>query len=254
MKAFRRRPGPLYAMLSLVLGVLAAALAIHHALPDDSATRATVSQALHQFRHAQKESSRRKKATGLPAPGVYRYRTHGQEEFNGLLSASHSYNGVSSVVVTPHSCGISERWQVLSERWTASVACLDGSRVNFVQLNEHHEFFGTATETFYQCTQLARRYVARCTSAGNLLLNRSRMIGIESIQVGGRRFEAMHRRSTITFSGEMNGRAKSDEWRRRSDELLLKKRFNSAAKVDAGGGGTYRERYGLSLVSPHPRR
>lgn len=247
-----RRPYVILGLTGLVAGV---GLFVSQHLPQDSPTRATVSQVLGQFRRAVgRNPSRGKVVHGLPAPGVYRYETRGREDFNGLLNASHPYHGVSSIAVTSHSCGIAERWQVLSKRWTSSVICQTGPRIRFVWLDEQHEFFGTSKETSYICARGSKRHVTQCRSKGNSLSNVTKVIDIEPIEIDGRAFEAVHRRSAIRFSGESSGQARSDEWRRRSDELLLQKRFISVASVDAGGGGTYRERYWLKLLSSQPRR
>src|ERR1044071_6433484 len=99
----------------VLAGVAALALLVWLKLPRDEPKRATVDDAVRSFR-AQGEGGGA--GAGEPALGVYRYATAGEEEAEAILSASHDYDGVSTITLSAGHCGQLELWRVLEGRWT----------------------------------------------------------------------------------------------------------------------------------------
>jgi hypothetical protein len=81
-----------------------------------------------------------------------------------------------------------------------------------------------------------------------------RVLGFEPVKVGEARFEAVHTRTRLRLLGAYSGSASQEDWRRRSDGLLLRRRSRTdgffAGTVDAD----YAERYEIELRSVQPER
>jgi hypothetical protein len=78
--------------------------------------------------------------------------------------------------------------------------------------------------------------------------------GLTEVAVAGESFAAVHTVSRSRFAGETTGWAKREEWRRRSDGLLLRREVESEADSSAEGGAAYSERYTLRLLGTEARR
>jgi hypothetical protein len=242
------------------LAVLAAAAWL--ARPRDEPTRATVNEAVQSFR-AENGAGGAGGGSGEPALGVYRYTTRGSESVKtAILGTTHGYDGVSTIVLGPGRCGERERWQVLAGRWTEVEACAvgDGPAPAPVEVTEFHEFFGIGQKDSFHChsTPLSlkpgARFSSLCESDDSSISTRSRVVGVEIVRVGEEAFDATHVESRSTFGGRNSGTARRDEWRRRSDRLLLRRSVESDADTSRAGGTHYSERYTLRLLSPKPRR
>lgn len=237
-----------------------------HEFPRDSATPATVSEAVRAFRaRAQGPLSAR---PGGPEPGVYRYRTRGGESVDavvGILSTRHDFGGDSTIAVIPTGCGAVERWQVLTTRWTETASCFDARDQRLLSVDELHEFFGVRREVVYRCREplrpIARRqrpgmsWTGSCSSGEGSRKSSFRVLGVAPVRIDGRRFEAVHTRTRYTMLGGYTGSSGEEEWRRRADGLLLRR----VSWTDAHSGGApvaadYREHYSLRLISTRPRR
>jgi hypothetical protein len=245
--------------ITLGLGILAIAGGLYawRQLPRDSSARVAVSDVVRKFRASvAEEPNRLQQVEGLPRPGVYRYKVSGGESLNGLIfSTNHRYLGTSTVTVTSDSCGVTERWQVLSVRWTEAGIC-DGDKgaVQLASLVEHHEFFGVTEQLSYGCGRDAQAGRSGCVSASGSILSLSRPVGVEPVEVGGEAFNALHAETELRFFGDNSGSGESHEWRRVSDGLLLRKEIGTDLSISAEGGGTYGESYSLPLLSPEPER
>jgi hypothetical protein len=255
-----------YIALAAVALVIGGAIFAWKVVPRDSVTRATVGEAVQKFRH--RVEQRTAHGTGLldgVEYGVYRYEIHGGEDVDAtILSARHNYGGVSTVAVTPMPCGVEERWQVLKGRWTEVELCRTegGSRVR--KLRDSHEFFGEERVISYACRgddipvaadqRPGVGWTFECVADGASATNVSRVVAIEELEVGGQAYDAVHSRSKITLEGEVSGTDRREEWRRRSDGLLLRRVDDIEANLDIIGGASYEEHYSLSLLSSEPER
>lgn len=227
--------------------------------PRDEPVRATLDEAVRSFR-AERGAGGQGAEAGEPAPGVYRYRTRGAESVDSpVLDTTHDYDGVSTIVVSDGRCAERERWQVLDGRWTESEFCSSGGRT-IGAVTEFHEFFGIGEKDEFHCRGgvLGQRPGARvssfCESDDSTISTASRVAGFEPVAVGGATFVATHVRSRSELGGANPGTATREEWRRRSDGLLLRRSVASEADSSRAGGTRYSERYTLRLLSTRPRR
>ena len=102
-------------------------------------------------------------------------------------------------------------------------------------------------------------HTRRCTGSGTLVKGRmtatgtERVIGEESVRVGGQRVQAVHVRYTGTFSGAQSGTERTDNWFSTADGLLLRNEHRIEVVTDSPVGDiTYREdaRFWLTTLRP----
>jgi hypothetical protein len=227
--------------------------------PRDEPTRATLGEAVRSFR-AEDGAGERSHRSDEPAPGVYRYRTRGSESVDSpLLDTAHDYDGISTIVVGDGRCAERERWQVLDGRWTESEFCASGEKT-IGAVTEFHEFFGVEQEDSFHChggavpREPGERVPSYCESEDSSISTVNRLVGFEPVRVGGTSFETAHIESRSQLDGANRGRATRDEWRRRSDGLLLRLSVASETDSSRAGGTHYSERYKIELRSTKPRR
>ena len=244
---------------------LAAAYLAWENAPLDRTEKATVGDAVSSFREGG--------GGGRDGPGplferehgVYRYETRGEESADtGLLDATHEYDGISTITVKPSGCGVVERWQVLGGRWAEFTSCPAGQGFfELVGLVEYHEFFGETRESAYRCSgdsassrssrQVGTRFSGRCESKdGNVAISRSRVASIDEIRVGNHSFDAVHTVTDVRLEGDVSGTAHREDWRRRSDGLLLRRVNTSDAKMSGTISADYLEQYTIHLQSVNP--
>ena len=232
--------------------------------PRDSASPASVHEALSSFRSGVEGAQRRR--PGLPSFGVYLYRTDGSEKLDtAVFGGTHDYRGRSTITVAPSPCGVRERWQVLTGRWNDSAVCQapDG-RLRATFFGEHHEFFGTASAASYPCRhsdepeprdyRIGLRWTISCSDSEGSVRFRSRVVAFRPIEVDGEPVPAFKIASRVRIDGEVSGASFVSDWRRRSDGLLLYRTVDTTATVDVIGGGSYGEKYSLAILSTVPRK
>jgi hypothetical protein len=251
--------------LVVAAAVVALALLAWLNRPRDEPTRATVDDAVRSFR-AENDGGAERGRPGGPALGVYRYRTRGYESAQTLLAGTttHDYDGISTIVLSKGGCGEIERWQVLAGRWTEAESCPGPHGDLFTKATEFHEFFGIEREDVFRCRGFSTsgspvvrpgaRFSSSCDSEDSSVFNAARVVGFETVSVAGKAFPAVHVESRSRLRGESTGFARREDWRRRSDGLLLRRTASSTAETDLGGGTDYSERYAIELLDLEPSR
>ncbi len=231
--------------------------------PSDEASKATVNDAVRSFRAEGGSGERRGDRVDEAALGVYRYATSGSESVKGAgFGTTHDYGGVSTITISSGRCGQRERWQVLVERWTEAEACAGRHGRGSVRLIQLHEFFGEEKKDSFLChgpagpetSRPGARYSSACRSGGSSISTVTHVIGTRRISVGGKDFEAIGTVSQSGLRGGTSGTSSREEWRRRSDGLLLSRWSQTEAETNGGGGSHYSEHYEIRLLSTTPRR
>jgi hypothetical protein len=259
--------------IALVLAacVVIGGILVWRLFPSDDTSRVSVAEQVAEFREGGGGAGGGEGALFERKPGVYRYKTAGSETADtGLLSSTHEYDGISTMTISPKSCGVVEgvveRWQVLGGRWSEFTSC--PTKGDFFELRgfvDFHEFFGDARETAYTCTgdaasrrsarQVGKTFDGRCESKdGNSVTSRSLVEGVEKVRVGEKRFDAVHTVSDVELAGDVAGIAKRDDWRRRSDGLLLRRISDSDVRMSGSIDADYEERYTIELISVNPEQ
>jgi hypothetical protein len=248
--------------------VVVGALAVWKLFPKDNTSRVSVNEAVAHFREEEGGAGGGKGAIFEREPGVYRYETKGSETADtGLLSATHDYDGISTITLSKKGCGVVERWQVLGGRWAEFTTCptKGGDFFELIGFVEYHEFFGEDRASTYSCTgdpaskrsarQVGKTFRGRCRSdEGDTGTSESLVKAIEKVVVGDKKFDAVHTSTDVKLDGHVTGTAEREDWRRRSDGLLLRRVMRSDAKMSGTIDADYHESYSLQLLSVNPRQ
>ncbi len=254
-----------YIAIAAIACVALAGYVVWREFPRDRVSPTGVDEAVRTFRaRATRPLTDR---PGEPTAGVYRYATRGGESVDaavGILSTEHSFRGVSTIAVIPTACGAIERWQVLTTRWMEIASCLGRGGQRLLSVDEMHEFFGVMREVKYRCWEPVRlgptdlrpgmRWSGHCESNDSSRESSFHVLGFESVRVGDQDFEAVHTRTDYRLLGAYSGSAAEEEWRRRSDGLLLRRLSKTHGHSGGAVAADYEERYSLRLTSPRPQR
>jgi hypothetical protein len=235
--------------------------------PRDDTSRVSVGEAVSQFRANGGGRGGGEGPLFERKPGVYRYATRGSESADtGLISATHDYDGISTITISPKGCGVVERWQVLGGRWAEFTSCpTKGDFFELIGFVEYHEFFGESRESTYTCTgdpaskrsarQVGKTFHGRCESdEGDTAISKSLIKAVEKVDVGDRSYDAVHTTTEVKLEGHVTGTAERDDWRRRSDGLLLRRVTSSDAHMSGTIDADYTESYRIELLSVNPRQ
>ena len=238
---------------------------VWRAFPRDRVSPVAVGEAVRTFR--QRSVRPLSVRSGESAPGVYRYSTRGVESVDtalGILSTSHDLHGTSTISVIPTRCGIVERWQVLATRWTEVAKCREPGGYRLLSVDEMHEFFGVNREVLYRCREPVRpsptklrpgmEWRGHCETDDSSRESSFRVLGFEPVRVGGRSFEAVHTRTELRLLGVYSGSASQEDWRRRSDGLLLRRLSHTDGFLGGTVDADYTERYEIEIRSLKPDR
>jgi hypothetical protein len=256
-----------YTVLAVgAVALSAVALLVWQLTPKDHATRISVPQAVQLYR-ADSSANARKEVSGEARPqfGVYRYETHGEEAVStSFLSGGHDYDGVSTITLRPGDCGVVERWQVLVGRWRESEGCLGSGGEEAKSLRELHEFFESPQKDAYTCSgpstsdpanlKPGTNLVTVCKSDTESVVTKMKVSEASPVRIDGELLHPVLVKGTSLIEGSSAGAAGFEDWRRRSDGLLLRRDVTSHVESDSYGGMNYSEHYGLRLLSVIPER
>jgi hypothetical protein len=225
----------------------------------DTAEPVTVGEAIDSFRGETEPASA---ASPIPE-GVYVYATAGFEKTDALTGVTHRYPKRSTITVRATDCGASLLWRVLKGRTTEWVFCTTPDGWELASQDERHTFFGRTESTTYVCKSLPIRpasdsvtsWTAACSTETSEEHGVGRVVGGESIRVGGRTVSAEHVRRSSTFSGEIRGSSRHDLWFDSKSGVPVKIEMVSRTTNDSPVGDVhYEERVTLRLTSLTPRR
>ena len=249
-------------MLVAVACVIGGGFVAWKQFPRDETARATKGEALERFRQRAEAAG---EGPGGAALGVYAYRTRGSESADtGLLDSTHEYDGLSTITLTRARCGVRERWQVLASRWGEARFCVPPNGTGLRSIAEFHEFFGRGGEDSFECRgntpskrllrTVGTRFSSRCRNKRSTAESHSKVVGVDEVVVGGDPVTAIHTTTNVELEGDVEGGTTRDDWRRRSDGLLLRRVVETDAKRSGAIDADYEESYTIQLVSVTPER
>lgn len=200
-----------------------------------------------------------------PVPeGVYVYETRGLEKTDALTGVTNRYPERSTITVTRAPCGVRMRWDVLEGRSTTWAFCIAPEGWTLESQDERHTFFGRTERTAYQCAGSPFRPAGdrpgealdtRCSTGSAEEVGEVRVVGRETLPVGGEEAETVHVRRTSSFSGETRGETTHDVWLERESGIPVRIVMVSRTTNDSPIGDVhYEEDVSLQLTSLAPRR
>jgi len=200
-----------------------------------------------------------------PADGVYVFDTQGSEHTDALSGQTHQYPAQTTMTISQAGCGQISRWQPLSERWDETETCQTDRGVALRRFTMYHEFYHQASQETFRCGTDAivmpwkqtpgDRWTFRCSSDRSTLDMAVRVVGFETLSVGGEAIRSVHIRYDGTVSGADQGTQIQDRWISTQDGMFLRIVSSADAMTQTSFGRfRYTEHYRLDLTSTTPRR
>ncbi len=215
-------------------------------------------EALTRFRAAGRSATTGDAVPGLPAPGVYQYRTTGGE-WVSLFDTYRAYSPTTMRIVTRLGCGVREEQFFVTQHLEYYDRC--GSEL--VTYGTDVAYWWTHGTQDFECQagsfdMAGRRPGDRvewdCADEDTRAHQITEYIGDETVMVEGVPLPARHTRWTTLFSGATIGGALVDDWFDPSTGLLLKERRDIALQVGSQFVGrldyTDKSEYTLLAVTP----
>jgi len=196
----------------------------------------------------------------LPAPGVYVYATTGRDSVDALTGAHHDYPATTTITVTPTTCGVQQRWDILEQRWEQWQRCADGEGISESGRTNYDEFFGQSQTDTWVCSGDARpltatagtTWTATCTGATSTDTFHGVVVASESQQVGSSAVPTTHVRVTITNDNPADNQV-IDTWYFTGSDLVVAQTSTAATSNDTQIGTVhYAETYEIHLTSLTP--
>jgi hypothetical protein len=224
--------------------------------PDDPVS---VEEAVAAFRASGGDANR---VEGGPEPGVYVFRTSGQEQIDALVGSRHDYPATTTITATGGGCGVLLAWNALGGRSTTWEICRDGDGWRLAGYSETHRFFGQVEHTEYRCTDASDWLPAvgsppsrDCTTGETDETSRVEVLGrSEPLDVDGERVEATHVRVDLSLTGRTSGEGTIDAWLLDTGLPARLVLVNDNRSSSAIGDVRYTERAELELTSHEPRQ
>jgi hypothetical protein len=225
----------------------------------DVAEPSSVEEAVTTFRE-ETEPGRRS-----PVPeGVYVYDTAGFERTDALTGVTHRYPRRSTITATADPCGVRLRWDVLEGRSTTWTFCVTTAGWEVASQDERHTFFGRTERTTYACVDTPIRpagdspgttFEVACSTDDAEERGSGRVVGRETLRVGGRLVRTVHVTRRTSFRGETRGRSTHDLWLERETGVPVRVVMTSQTTNESPiGDVNYDEAVTLRLRSLEPRR
>ncbi|MGB7052819.1 MAG: hypothetical protein WBG41_14735 [Acidimicrobiales bacterium] len=245
-----------------VLLVLAVAGGIWFFLLRTTGTQIDLRQALRLYRQDQHGSSPRTEG-GLPAPGVYVYRTTGGEKLS-LAGISRTFPSASHMIVTDSKCS-SMDWVPLEQHIEGIQLCRepDGA-LTMSQASSVESIAGVSTTQVTHCPSTdyfipprphaGQRWSAVCHGPGQVDKISGEVIGTTTLTVNGRTVSALHTRINTAVSGNATGTDPTDYWVSPQTGLIYRQREEVSVSQSIGplGAVHYNEEMAISMSSLLP--
>jgi hypothetical protein len=217
-------------------------------------------QAVARFRAAGAAATSGEPIAGLPATGVYRYRTTGGEVVS-LFDTRRNYSAETMRIVTRRACGVREEQFFVVQHIEYYDRCGD----RLVTYGTDIAYWWTHGTQDFACRggtfdMAGRAPGAReewdCADEDTRGHQLTEYVGDETVAVDGATIPARHVRWTTLFSGATVGGAVVDDWFDRGTGLVLREKRSIGLKVGSQFVGhlTYSDVSEFTLLSTTPDR
>lgn len=198
--------------------------------------------------------------SGLPVPGVYRYRTTGGERIS-FLDYRRSYSPTTVRIVTRRGCGVREEQRFLTQHLEYYDRCGDrlvayGTDIAYWWTHGTQDFLCEGGSFDGRGIAPGKESVWRCADEDTRADQTTTYVGDESVVVEGRVLPARHLKWSTQFSGATQGSAIVDDWFDPTTGLVLREERNIGLKVGSPfvGDVTYIDVSSYTLESATPAR
>ncbi|HWF20889.1 MAG TPA: hypothetical protein VG226_01980 [Acidimicrobiales bacterium] len=202
---------------------------------------------------------------GLPQPGVYQYRTSGDEQLS-LAGIHRAFPPLTNMIVTEGTCA-TVQWQGLQQHVEQIVECSqpDGA-LSLSSATTTEQIAAVSSTTVVDCPKdtfivpahprVGQRWSSSCHQGRSVVTVKGRVIGSAPVTVGTQSVAAIHTRFTMYFSGSEHGVCPTDVWIAPTDGLILRQRETASITQASGPLGSirYSETMNVALQSLVPMR
>ena len=218
-----------------------------------------VDEAVQRFRSAGPAAA--ETVPGLPAPGVYRYRTSGGERIS-FLDYERDYSRVTTRIVTRHGCGVREEQWFLVQHLEYYDRCGDalpayGTDIAYWWTHGTQDFECAPGGSFDMAGRRpGERVTWLCRDEDTRAAQETVYVADEDVVVEGRTIRARHTRWVTVFTGATEGTATVDDWFDPDTGLVLRERRLIGLEVGSPFVGriAYLDDSEFTLLSLTPRR
>jgi hypothetical protein len=192
--------------------------------------------------------------------GTFRYSTSGYEQTN-IPGTRRDYPATTRITNSHHGCGVVSTWKPDSQHTQRQYVCQSGSAVVLKWYASTISFFGYTGNEKFVCGRgafveqagapVGHTWSYRCKSADATASQSARIVGYETLQIGGKAVRTVHVHVRTTLSGSDSGSSTEDYWVATSEPLLVKQTGTVSASQQ---GVRYDEKYALRLDSLTPKR
>ncbi len=219
-----------------------------------------LAEALARFRAAGTAATTADALPGLPAPGVYRYRTTGGE-YVSLLDNRRSYSPTTMRIVTRQACGVREEQFFVTQHVEYYDRCghalvAYGTDIAFWWTHGTQDFACRGGSFDMAGTRPGAAVAWDCADEDTHAHQTTVNLGDEAVTVEGVPLPARHTRWTTQFSGATVGAAVVDDWFDPGTGLLLREKRAIALRVGSPFVGRlrYTDNSDYVLLSVTPAR
>jgi hypothetical protein len=194
-----------------------------------------LAEALARFRASGVTATTADALPGLPAPGVYRYRTTGGE-YVSLLDNRRAYSATTMRIVTRRGCGVREEQFFVTQHLEYYDRCGDalvtyGTDIAYWWTHGTQDFTCHGGSFDMAGTRPGASVQWDCADEDTSAHQTTSYVGDETVPVEGVPLPARHTRWITDFSGATVGAAVVDDWFDPSTGLLLREKRNIALRV-----------------------
>ncbi len=245
-----------------VLLIVAVAGGVWFFLLRSTGTQIDLRQALHLYRQDQHAAG---STDGLPAPGVYAYKTSGSERLS-LAGISRSFPPASDVIVTDAHCA-SMDWVPIDQHTEGIEVCRQtNGALTMSEASSTESIAGASTSQVIRCPDTAyfippdphagQRWYAVCHGPGQVDKVSGEVIGATTVSVDGQSMPAIHTRINTAVSGNASGTDPTDYWVSPQTGLIFRQReqVNVSQSVGPLGSVHYSEEMAITMASLVPTR
>jgi hypothetical protein len=196
----------------------------------------------------------------LPRPGVYTYTTVGRDAVDALNGDQHTYAPTTTITILPGGCGVTQRWDVLVERWLQWQRCERPGGVETVALVNFDTFFGRSQTDTYTCSGDPRpvdappgtSWTFTCLQGDVPDVYTGIVVGVEPRQVGGRTVDTLHVRVSVDNGIPVDVQTIDTWYLLGTDLTVAETRASDTTNPSPVGDVHYTERYEINLTSLDP--
>lgn len=217
-------------------------------------------EALARFRAAGPRATTADALNGLPAPGVYRYRTTGGELIS-LFHTRRNYSPTTMRIVTRRGCGVREEQFFVTQHLEYYDRCgpqlvTYGTDIAYWWTHGTQDFTCHGGSFDMAGARPGDRVEWDCADEDTKAHQITDYVGDETVEVEGVPLPARHTRWTTLFSGATVGGATVDDWFDPSTGTLLREKRAIALRVGSGFVGrlSYTDVSEYVLLSVTPDR